>query len=173
MNPYCRLNDFIMSQTSPPLILCIGSARVSGDSFGPMTGQILNEFLHCPANIYGTMRRPIHAVNLASSLSEIKFLYPDRKILAVDAAIGGNPGEIRVFPGPLRPGLAGGKRLAPVGDYCVTASICDGNVDELYKVSKSDVLSLAARAALIINAAFGSGKCRFAENLRHAEQIPI
>ena len=152
-----------MRQHAPPVILCIGSPRVSGDRFGPITGQLLKEVFSCPAYVYGTMSDPVHAMNLVKRLEQIRLAHPLRKIIVIDAAVGGKTGDIRAFPGPLRPGLATGKHLCPVGDFSITACVCGPGGNALISVSPDSVFLLALRAASLIRSAFGNGKCRVSE----------
>ncbi|MFR3322802.1 MAG: DUF1256 domain-containing protein [Lachnospiraceae bacterium] len=55
----------------PPVILCIGTDRLIGDSLGPLTGSLLQR-AHCPLPVYGTLAQPVHALNLADFLAEIR-----------------------------------------------------------------------------------------------------
>ncbi|NSJ87437.1 DUF1256 domain-containing protein [Blautia hansenii] len=47
------------------VILCIGSDRITGDSLGPLVGHSLSRFSLPHARVYGTLDRPVHALNLS------------------------------------------------------------------------------------------------------------
>ena len=118
MNKYPSFRQFITGQAAPPIILCIGSPKVPGDSFGPITGKLLCERFFVPTDVYGTCDCPVHALNLTAELEKIRLIHPDRKIIAVDSAICASvrTGTLSAFPGSIRPGLAAGKDLGAVGD---------------------------------------------------------
>ena len=56
----------------PIVFVCIGTDRSTGDSLGPLIGTLLVEKNIHPFHIYGSLENPIHALNLADKLSEIK-----------------------------------------------------------------------------------------------------
>ena len=132
----------------PPVILCIGSDRVTGDCIGPLVGHLLaSRNLGC--EIVGTLDSPVTALNIADSVLKVKRLYAGRKVIAVDSCVGeaDELGSIRVRKGSLRPGLACGKSLPKVGDVSVTATVASGNADNLYSVRLGFVYSLASEIA--------------------------
>ena len=47
-----------------PVLLCIGSDRVTGDSLGPMVGSALEERYKKSIPVFGTLKMPVHALNL-------------------------------------------------------------------------------------------------------------
>ena len=49
-----------------PVLLCIGSDRVTGDSLGPMVGSPLEERYKKSIPVFGTLKMPVHALNLES-----------------------------------------------------------------------------------------------------------
>lgn len=111
---------------APPVILCIGTDRVTGDSLGPLTGTFLQacggrSCLH----LYGTLDLPIHALNLADACRQIKKRHPRSLILAVDASLGTKKhlGYITLGQGSLRPGAGVQKKLAAIGDIFITGII--------------------------------------------------
>lgn len=71
----------------PPVILCIGTDRLIGDSLGPLTGSLLQR-AHCPLPVYGTLAQPVHALNLADFLAEIRRTHPNSPVIAIDASLG-------------------------------------------------------------------------------------
>ena len=57
-----------MKRDNQLIILCIGSDRSTGDSLGPLVGYRLDALSSFKGHVYGTLKNPVHAVNLSSSL---------------------------------------------------------------------------------------------------------
>lgn len=59
------------------IFFCIGTDRSTGDSLGPLVGtQLIKKNL--PAErVYGTLDRPVHAINLDETLSEAVLRHRD------------------------------------------------------------------------------------------------
>jgi putative sporulation protein YyaC len=148
--------------SGPVAVVCIGSDRSTGDSYGPLVGTRLVEAA-VPAEVFGTLENPIHAGNLAGLLPRLAA--SPRRVIAVDAALGTSAavGSISVAGGPLVPGKAVHKVLPPVGDIAVTATVNVGGfmetlvlqstrlfvVLELARVTAQGIsLALARRVAL-------------------------
>jgi putative sporulation protein YyaC len=110
------------------VIACIGTDRSTGDALGPLVGDALLRLGMPPTMIIGTLRDPLHALNLDRVLGVAETI-PAPLVVAVDAALGpaDQIGAIRVRRGGLRPGEAVGKTLPSVGDLSVTAIVnCSG-----------------------------------------------
>ena len=122
---YERLSALIRRSSAPPVIMCIGSDRVTGDCLGPLTGHLLVHKYNIGAFVYGTLETPLTALNLEECYEFIKSAHPKGKIVAVDAALGqsGDVGAIRVKTGGIYPGAAVNKRLPLVGDIAITAVV--------------------------------------------------
>lgn len=131
-----------------PVVLCIGSDRVTGDCLGPIVGQMLVE-RGVSAFVYGTLERPVTALNLKDAVKYIYATHPGKKILAVDSSVGkeGDVGKIRVAFGAIAPGSADGKKLPKVGDVSVTATVTDPHKTPLAAVRLGTVYSLAVKIA--------------------------
>ncbi|MFC4768457.1 spore protease YyaC [Effusibacillus consociatus] len=133
----------------PLVILCIGTDRSTGDSLGPLVGSRLQTLFRdelCP--IYGTLENPVHAVNLAETLSGIKRLYQNPFIIAIDACLGqlSSVGMISVGQGPLKPGAGVNKNLPEVGDIHITGIVNVGGFME-YFVLQNTRLSVVMKMA--------------------------
>src|SRR5690625_4070297 len=50
------------------IVLCIGTDRSTGDSLGPLTGTFLSQMSLNHIDIFGTLHRPVHALNLEKTL---------------------------------------------------------------------------------------------------------
>ena len=110
-----------------PVILCIGTDRIIGDSLGPITGSILSYKtetgqISCRLSVYGTLAAPVHALNLNETLQEIKKKHPHCPVIAVDASLGSlsHIGTTYVRSGCIRPGAGVCKRLPSAGDIAIT-----------------------------------------------------
>ena len=109
----------------PPVFLCIGSDRVTGDSLGPIIGSRLSSLLPEYFSIYGTLERPVHALNLSDTLHSIYKNHPDRLLIAVDASLGTqkHQGYVPVAHGSLSPGAGVNKTLESAGDISITGIV--------------------------------------------------
>ena len=127
-----------------PVVLCIGSDRVTGDCLGPIVGQMLVE-RGAPAFVYGTLTRPVTALNLKDAVKHIKDAHGDKKVLAIDSSVGrlGDVGKIRIAFGSIAPGSADGKKSPKVGDVSITATVTDPRKTPLSAVRLGTVYSLA------------------------------
>lgn len=103
-----------------PVIVCIGSDLVLGDSFGPLVGTFLKQKGVC-AYVYGALSNPLTAKEIRCATAYIKKLHPKSPIIAVDAAVGLNEdvGLIKLLNGGLRPGLGLNKELGQIGDVSI------------------------------------------------------
>lgn len=139
-----ELDCALLSLGESPVILCIGSDRVTGDCLGPIVGQMLIE-QGVNAHVYGSLSRPVTALNLKESLRQIKSMHSGKKVLAVDSSVGkiDDVGKIRVCFGSIAPGSADGKKLPKVGDVSVTATVTDLSQTPLSAVRLGVVYSLA------------------------------
>lgn len=136
----------------PPVILCIGTDRVTGDSLGPLVGTFLKAYErgnHLP--IYGTLETPVHALNLADVQRQIKKKHPRNPIIAVDASLGTKKhlGYITLGQGSLQPGAGVRKNLSPVGDLFITG-IVNTAVPEAQMALQNTRLSAVADLACCI-----------------------
>ncbi len=109
----------------PPVFVCIGSDRVTGDSLGPLVGTRLQYADNFTLPVYGTLDFPIHALNLKDAMRSIKYFHPYNPIIAVDASLGARRHQhyITVSHGSLCPGSGVDKKLMEVGDIAITGII--------------------------------------------------
>lgn len=138
----------LLSLGKRPVILCIGSDRVTGDALGPIVGQMLIE-RNVDAFVYGTLARPVTALNLKENMRHIKSVHGDKKVLAIDSSVGkiSDVGKIRIAFGAIAPGSADGKNLPKVGDVSITATVTDISKTPLSAVRLGVVYSLASEIA--------------------------
>ncbi|MBS6518521.1 MAG: spore protease YyaC [Clostridium sp.] len=112
------------------VFLCIGTDRSTGDSLGPLIGYKLRSMEISRASVFGTLERPVHAMNLEGYARVIKNCYHDCLVVAVDASVGNREhvGYLTLGKGALRPGLGVSKELGAVGDIFITGIVggCSG-----------------------------------------------
>ena len=111
------------------IYLCIGSDRSTGDSLGPLVGHQLCRMAPAETLVLGTLRKPVHAVNLTATMELIRRCYSNYLVVAVDASVGReeNVGGITLGLGSIRPGLGVCKKLQAVGDIYITGVVHGGN----------------------------------------------
>jgi putative sporulation protein YyaC len=109
----------------PIVIICIGTDRSTGDSLGPLVGTLLEEKRLSSFYVYGTLENPVHAVNLAEKLDEIKKLHFNPFIIGIDACLGRlkSVGVIQSGDGPVKPGAGVNKDLPEVGHIHITGIV--------------------------------------------------
>lgn len=119
------LLTLIRRDKSFPVILCIGSDRLTGDSLGPLVGHHLTRLHGIEAFVYGTLECPVTARNLTETVAFIKANHARNKIIVVDASLGQQDdiGVIRVQRGGIYPGAGIDKVLPRVGDIGITAVV--------------------------------------------------
>jgi len=101
------------------VIVCIGTDLLSGDCIGPLIGQMLIEN-KVPCFVYGTLNSPVTALNVDRVNEFIKARHKGQLVVAIDSAVGGSVGRVRVYRGALQPGSASNKVLLPIGDVAIT-----------------------------------------------------
>jgi len=115
-----KIGHYLSSQlNSSSAIVCIGTDKCIIDSLGPLTGTLLSK-AGLDIDIYGTLEKPVHALNINEYLKIIKKKKYD-KVFAVDACLSSkkNQGIIEVRDGPITPGKGIGKMLPEIGDISI------------------------------------------------------
>lgn len=105
--------------------LCIGSDRSTGDSLGPLVGHRLTHMYNFNENVYGTLKNPVHAVNLSDYMEDIYRTHRNPFIIAIDASLGSKDhiGYVTLNASPLKPGLGVKKQLQEVGSLSITGIV--------------------------------------------------
>jgi putative sporulation protein YyaC len=136
----------------PLVILCIGTDRSTGDSLGPLIGTRLQAAGSPFFQVYGTLEKPVHAVNLEETTGEIYRRFHRPYIVAVDACLGKaeSIGYITMKLGPLQPGTGVNKTLPAVGNLHVVGVVNVGGFME-YLVLQNTRLSLVIQMAEVIS----------------------
>ena len=130
-----------------PIICCIGSDVVLGDSLGPLVGTMLKR-KNLNAYIYGTLDYPITAKEIDYIVTHIKKTHPNSEVIAVDAAVGSEEdvGLIKVANVGLKPGLGVNKRLKSVGTKSIIGIVAEKTVKN-YTLFNATRLNLVYRMA--------------------------
>lgn len=103
-----------------PIIICIGSDLVLGDSLGPLVGTLLKKKKVAPY-IYGTLNYPITAKEIEYAKTCLRQMHPNSIEIAIDAAVGTSDdiGIIKVTNKGLKPGIGINKKLGVIGDISI------------------------------------------------------
>ncbi|ASS89664.1 MULTISPECIES: spore protease YyaC [Aeribacillus] len=135
------------------VVLCIGTDRSTGDALGPIVGTKLMEQNLTHVHIFGTLKSPVHAVNLGETIETINNQFEHPFIIAVDACLGlyQNIGSFQVAEGPLKPGAAVNKSLPAVGDMHITGIVNVSGFMEFF-VLQNTRLHLVMSMADVISA---------------------
>lgn len=151
-------------------IVCIGTDKVLGDAYGPLTGSILKDNLYRLENyltnveVYGEIggvTKTVNALNVNKIVKEIEGIKNDNDIIiALDASISDNNlFQMNIEQKPIKPGAGLNKKLVSVGHISIklnTAIVnpkdiisfnvhdCFNNVrlPELYSISKMTALGV-------------------------------
>lgn len=109
----------------PVILICIGSDRSTGDSLGPLVGTFLENQTSEHFHVYGTLEKPVHALNLAETIHLIQTTHYRPLVIAIDACLGrlSSVGHVFFSEGPLSPGAGVQKELPAVGDFNIKAVV--------------------------------------------------
>ena len=126
-----------------PIICCIGSDLVLGDSLGPLVGTILTR-KKVDAYIYGTLSNPVTAKEAGYIGDYVASIHKYSPILVIDAALGKDDdvGLIKVSEGGLKPGLGVNKRFNRIGNVGIMGIVA-------LKTAKSTALLRLTRLNLV------------------------
>lgn len=119
------------------VFLCIGTDRMTGDSFGPLVGtklqELLEEYNIFNISIYGTLNQNICYTNVKEVLNIIKNKHKNACVVVIDAALSKeeNIGQIYVQKGKMSLGKGLYKEKLEIGDISIKAV-----VGKSYKLSK-------------------------------------
>ena len=130
-----------------PILICIGSDIVLGDSLGPLVGTMLKKKNARPF-IYGTLNYPVTAKEVAYARTYLKQMHPNSVSIAIDAAVGDadDVGLIRVVNGGLKPGLGVNKNLGVVGDVSIVGIVASKSLQN-YNLFNATRLNLIYKMA--------------------------
>lgn len=135
-------------------ILCIGTDRSTGDSFGPLVGYMLSKYTIYDFDVYGTIHEPVHALNLEETIKKIDI--NNTLVIAIDSSVGYSEyvGYIGVKYGAICPGSGVGKILPAVGDIAISGIVALSGFAPLIMLQSAPlgmVYTMAEKAARSIN----------------------
>ena len=112
-----------------PIIVCIGSDLVLGDSLGPLIGTLLKKN-DVKSYVYGTLNFPITSKEVEYARTYLRQMHPDSIIIAIDAAVGeaNDVGIIRVQNKGIKPGLGVNKDLSEIGDIGIIGVVSSKSI---------------------------------------------
>ena len=104
-------------------VVCIGTDRSTGDSYGPLVGHMLSKYTMYDFDLYGTLSEPVHALTLGKTIDQLD--QENTLIIALDSSVGYSSyvGQIGLKYGPIRPGSGVGKSLPSIGDIAVSGIV--------------------------------------------------
>jgi putative sporulation protein YyaC len=145
-----KIGQYLGSQmNNNSAIVCIGTDKCIVDSLGPLTGTLLSK-VNLDIDIYGTLDKPVHAMNIMDYIKIIKKKNYD-KIIAIDACLSNKKGQgvIEVREGPITPGKGIGKILPEIGDLSIIG-VVDSSDKNFHDLVQDTRLSLIYEMAEII-----------------------
>mgnify|MGYP000889076390 FL=1 len=147
---YCFLAQMDPQFEREIVYLCVGTDRATGDCLGPLVGTRLHTLIPV-LNLFGTLEKPSHAVNLPDVLEEIAHLYKNPLVVAIDASLGNahRIGYITIKPGGLKPGTALNKVLPIVGEFHISAVVNVGGYLEQMVLQNTRLYVVYRMAQLI------------------------
>lgn len=143
----CQALSQYNQKRNKPILICIGSDLVLGDSLGPLVGTLLKKRNARPY-IYGTLNFPITAKEIEYARTYLKQMHPNSVTIAIDAAVGDpdDVGLIRVVNSGLKPGLGVNKKLGTVGDISVIGIVASKSLQN-YNLFNATRLNLIYKMA--------------------------
>ncbi|KGX93685.1 hypothetical protein N781_00245 [Pontibacillus halophilus JSM 076056 = DSM 19796] len=137
------------------VLVCIGTDRSTGDSFGPLLGSLLEEKRLNHVHVYGTLDEPVHAVNLEEKLQTIGENHQNPFIIGIDACLGkvSSVGSLIIGKGPVKPGAAVKKQLPEVGELHITGVVNVSGFMEYFVLQNTRlnlVMHMSKRVAQVI-----------------------
>lgn len=135
-----------------PVILCIGTTNVVGDSLGPIVGdRLINEY-NIDAYVYGKTTKPVNGINYEKYVKHIKTHHKNSLVIAVDACLGkkNDIGRVKYAIKGLKAGAALNKNLARIGDIGILGVVAqsgNNNLQSLIDVNRQSINSLSAKVA--------------------------
>ena len=147
-------------EISKLIFLCIGTDRVTGDSFGPLVGYKLKNLFYGENNIeiIGDLEHIVNAINITRILENIKKTYETPFIIAIDAAVSNKIEIGKIVVSNSKINIAGCmKRKIYVGDLSIKGIVSkdlydrQNNFKLLQNVPLNTIMNMADCVAQGIN----------------------
>ena len=164
-NTFCEILSEGMQDYESLVILCIGTDRCTGDSFGPLVGHKISGLSEENVYVYGTLDSPVHAKNLEENINLIYATHNKPFIIAIDACLGKmeHVGYISIGRGSIKPGSGVSKDLPEVGDYFITGIVNFSGFLE-FMVLQNTRLSVVMKMADVIALGIRYGFWKYKQN---------
>lgn len=140
-------------ELSDLVFLCIGTDRITGDSFGPLVGYNLKELYkeELKVHIFGDLERPVSSNNIERIIRRIDERYSNPYVIAIDSAVSrrDNIGKIVVSERALNLGSSLDKKDIKIGDISIKGVVSEDlkdpkeNFNLLQNTSLNLVLNMA------------------------------
>ena len=143
-------------EISKLIFLCIGTDRITGDSFGPLVGYKLKRLFENENNIevVGTLDNIINMQNVLGIMDNIISTYEDPFLIAIDAALSNKRdiGKIIVSKDKINIGSSFRRRKIYVGDISIKGIVSKDlkNPKYNFKMLQNTSLSLIMNMADIV-----------------------
>lgn len=153
----CKLKRQISENEYDKIIFfCVGTDRITGDSFGPIVGYKLKYlFKEMPEiEIYGHLDKNISASNANDIIKHIRNTYKNPLIIAIDSAISKkeNIGKIVIENNGIHLGKALNKKINYIGNLSIKGIVSQNvNVPQYnFKLLQNTSLSLVMNMADVV-----------------------
>lgn len=138
-----------------PVILCIGSDKIAGDSIGPLVGDILKNKLNVRCFVYGETGKSVNGKNVDDFLKLVKAAHPDSPIIAIDACLSKDAAipSVAVVSGGVNPKRAVTGLKNPAGDVGILGVIekpSGDTLQTLLSVSWDNVQKTSVKIAIAL-----------------------
>lgn len=142
--------DILCAMERKPVIVCIGTKKVSGDSLGPRVGDLLRDVIGVDAYVYGVSAKQVTAVNFDEYRAFIERQHKNDLIIAVDACVGesNDVGKIKVTMTGVTAGGALKRNFEKFGDIGILGVVAESGSDN-FGALKNVKEQLVNRLALL------------------------
>ena len=112
-----KIEDFEISKL---IFLCIGTDRITGDSFGPLVGYKLKNLFYGNENIkvIGDLANIVNLYNINAIINKIYSEHEKPFLIAIDAAVSNKTKIGRIVVSNSKMNIAGNKKIC-VGDISI------------------------------------------------------
>lgn len=142
------------SYFSDYIFLCVGSDKVTGDTFGPIVGQHLEDLFkgkYQNIKIIGTLDEPVSAINVDTVVEKIYKEHKNPCVIAIDSALAQTKeiGKIIVSNSKMQFGKGTNRKPIAAGDISIKGVVAKDykipryNFNQLQNTSLGLVMNLA------------------------------
>lgn len=162
-----------------PVILCIGTNKIIGDSLGPLVGDFLSDIYDVNAYVYGKSDKNVNGINFKNYTKHLDCHHKNALIIAVDSCVGNKEdvGKVKYTKAGVKAGGALGKdnlRIGDIGILGVVAEKCNDNFNQLKKVDKifiEDMAFYISGKIVTLLKHFDKSSAFFLDTARHSNLI--